>query len=232
MKSDVICKRSRHDARRIGGAAHSSETPSASPGVSRRASPDISSDHEHDVEMPAVAAPVLAPDSSTRKWANSSNTNTNNTNGGELMGALGELHFPGPYRPDYLPQMFPLPADFDSDKVNIHHEDENCFSKCRRMSEASNTSASEPPLSSVGSFSSSYTNNSSVASEFPFSSYPSAGYNLTYFSHYNNAGGLRSSSGFLHPPMMLQTAVGSPGNWHPPMLPPAEEVHPPMVIQH
>ena len=37
MKSDVIRKRARHDARRGGGAV--SETPSASPGASRRASP-------------------------------------------------------------------------------------------------------------------------------------------------------------------------------------------------
>ena len=50
MKSDVIRKRSRHDARRIG----TGETPSASPGASRRASPAANQQ----------ASPTLAPDSS------------------------------------------------------------------------------------------------------------------------------------------------------------------------
>ncbi|KAG8683958.1 hypothetical protein FRC09_015699, partial [Ceratobasidium sp. 395] len=45
MKSDVIRKRSRHDARRSGnnGGGSSSATPSASPGASRRASPQAQS---------------------------------------------------------------------------------------------------------------------------------------------------------------------------------------------
>jgi GATA-binding protein len=44
MKSDVIRKRSRHDARRPGnGGGSSSATPSASPGASRRASPTATS---------------------------------------------------------------------------------------------------------------------------------------------------------------------------------------------
>ncbi|KAF8700588.1 hypothetical protein RHS03_06623, partial [Rhizoctonia solani] len=44
MKSDVIRKRSRHDARRPGnGNGSSSATPSASPGASRRASPTATS---------------------------------------------------------------------------------------------------------------------------------------------------------------------------------------------
>ncbi|KAF9074332.1 hypothetical protein BDP27DRAFT_1416219 [Rhodocollybia butyracea] len=52
MKSDVIRKRSRHDARR-GTNGSLAETPSASPGVSRRASPA------------RELSPTLAPDSST-----------------------------------------------------------------------------------------------------------------------------------------------------------------------
>ncbi|EEB97887.1 hypothetical protein MPER_02700, partial [Moniliophthora perniciosa FA553] len=53
MKSDVIRKRSRHDARRTANGGIMAETPSASPGVSRRASPSRES------------SPTLAPDSST-----------------------------------------------------------------------------------------------------------------------------------------------------------------------
>lgn len=53
MKSDVIRKRSRHDARRAANGAGLGETPSASPGVSRRTSPSRES------------SPTLAPDSST-----------------------------------------------------------------------------------------------------------------------------------------------------------------------
>ena len=49
MKSDVIHKRLRHDARRSGQAME--DTPFASPGVSRRASPALE------------ASPTLAPDS-------------------------------------------------------------------------------------------------------------------------------------------------------------------------
>ncbi|KAK7026437.1 hypothetical protein VNI00_015672 [Paramarasmius palmivorus] len=58
MKSDVIRKRSRHDARRAANGALLGETPSASPGVSRRASPSRES------------SPTLAPDSSTSTSAN------------------------------------------------------------------------------------------------------------------------------------------------------------------
>ena len=52
MKPDVIRKRSRHDARRSGQAME--DTPSASPGVSRRASPALN------------ASPTHAPDSTTQ----------------------------------------------------------------------------------------------------------------------------------------------------------------------
>ena len=106
MKSDVIRKRARHDARRVGNGP--SETPSASPGASRRASPV------------AEATPTLAPDSSTTSTSiyNGENLEYRPSMQSELMGALGDGNgsfgssnnyfsyssFPGPYNPDYLAQ--------------------------------------------------------------------------------------------------------------------------------
>ena len=106
MKSDVIRKRARHDARRVGNGP--SETPSASPGASRRASPV------------AEATPTLAPDSSTTSTSiyNGENLEYRPSMQSELMGALGDGNgsfgssnnyfsyssFPRPYNPDYLAQ--------------------------------------------------------------------------------------------------------------------------------
>ena len=198
MKSDVIRKRSRHDARR--GTA--SETPSASPDVSRRASP----------VPPEDASPTLAPDSSTQiTFTDYSEDLDFRATRSELLGALGELtqtpglyfnlqtHFPGPYHPDYLSHMYVMPQGSDplpfgsspessqdggsssggSGSGSGGNEAELAMSprsnKRRRMSE---DSASEPP-SSTTSYSSyttdGYTTNStsatSVSMEFPFSSY-------------------------------------------------------------
>ena len=66
MKSDVIRKRARHDARRGSGNGSSETPPSASPGASRRASPN------------AESTPTLAPDSSTQLTYND-NGNGNGT---------------------------------------------------------------------------------------------------------------------------------------------------------
>ncbi|KAE9401777.1 hypothetical protein BT96DRAFT_593949 [Gymnopus androsaceus JB14] len=85
MKSDVIRKRSRHDARRAtnGGVA---ETPCASPGVSRRTSPSRES------------SPTLAPDSSTAApsasqqvydYSSSTDEMDYTLSKSELMNALG-----------------------------------------------------------------------------------------------------------------------------------------------
>ncbi|THU78016.1 hypothetical protein K435DRAFT_973704 [Dendrothele bispora CBS 962.96] len=162
MKSDVIRKRSRHDARRSGGAL--AETPSASPGVSRRASPARDT------------SPTLAPDSSTSttppqlNYQYPENVDFSTTQS-ELMGALGQeimnhansndsnkntngfyqnmfgFQFPGPYHPDHLSQYVsaqdPLPfADFDALDSSMSPRS----NKRRRMS---TDSASEPPSSAV-----------------------------------------------------------------------------------
>ncbi|KAH7917411.1 hypothetical protein BV22DRAFT_1135425, partial [Leucogyrophana mollusca] len=120
MKSNVIRKRSHHDARRAGPDA--SETPSASPGASRRPSPTLE------------PSPTLAPDSTTQPSYDYTEESEMHSTPFGLMGALGQdtsqngggsgvysargmfaaafNPFPGPYHPDYLSQNYaPLPAD-------------------------------------------------------------------------------------------------------------------------
>ncbi|KAA1475739.1 hypothetical protein DENSPDRAFT_784052 [Dentipellis sp. KUC8613] len=238
MKSDVIRKRSRHDARRAGAGV--SETPSASPGASRRATPN------------ADASPTLAPDSTTIGYDGTGNDNVYDyrPSQSELSNALGMegggqnsgyhhqdsytslqlASYPGPYHPDYLNQMFTQAQDsvvFGGDSSDMDTADTRA-SKRRRMS---SDSATDPPSSAV-SFSSfgdgfssagtSATSGSQRSSmEFPFGTYSAYGL-------------MRGSAGntFWHPPMLPQT--NSPQFIHPPMLPPAEEspmdfLHPPMV---
>ena len=129
MKSDIIRKRSRHDARRVG----SGETPSASPGASRRASPvdgngqpsgqgQLGGQHQGQ-DQRGSNSPTLAPDSSMNFGFGDDYDFANPTPQSELMGALGtdpndsgvysaggafdtgmvyNSAFPGPYHPDYL----------------------------------------------------------------------------------------------------------------------------------
>ncbi|KAG6901552.1 hypothetical protein C0995_010609 [Termitomyces sp. Mi166 len=211
MKSDVIRKRSRHDARRGGPSV--SETPSASPGVSCRASPARDT------------SPTLAPDSTTQMSYDYSEDldYRSSTTHSELLGALGQdtqnqifqySMYPGPYHPDYLSQAYvtptpndPLPfapSDTASDHDAAHSANPNPnddpamsprTSKRRRMS---TDSASEPPSSaSYSSYNDGYTTSSSATSlsthsmEFPFSSSSSsasahlAGSSSSYFPSAN-----------------------------------------------
>jgi GATA-binding protein len=238
MKSDVIRKRSRHDARRSANGL--SDTPSASPGVSRRASPV------------REVSPTLAPDSTTQMTYDYSEEIDYRSSQSELLGALGhqdisqgqlfqnsfQFPFPGPYHPDHIPQMYtmssdPLPfASNESGEVDLAMSPRT--SKRRRMS---TDSASEPPSSatSYSSYNDGYSTSTSSATshsqrssmDFPFSSYLSV-------SSYNSGPALRGSGNtFWHPPMMPQ-GDNSPHLFHPPMLPPADEspmdyLHPPMV---
>ncbi|KAG2029873.1 hypothetical protein BDR03DRAFT_995028 [Suillus americanus] len=113
MKSDIIRKRSRHDARAqrssladTSSASHTpgtpsetpsqTQTPSASPGVSRRPTP------QHDTAR--CLAQYECGDGRRRRHG-----------GSELMGALGDTYavynpFPGPYHPDYLSQNWVPPS--------------------------------------------------------------------------------------------------------------------------
>ncbi|KAI0063008.1 hypothetical protein BV25DRAFT_1803048 [Artomyces pyxidatus] len=229
MKSDVIRKRSRHDARRVGNV---SETPSASPGASRRATPNADG-----------LSPTLAPDSTTMNFEGLDGFDYRNGTS-ELVGALGgdnshnsgyhgqELFFPGPYHPDYLSQLFNSNGEshtFAGDSSDMDTSDTR-RSKRRRMS---SDSATDPPSSAVSyssfgdGFSSSGTSATS-SSQRSSMDFPFANYSSPY-------GGLMRGSGnaFWHPPMLPQT--NSPQFIHPPMLPPDESpmdfLHPPMLPQ-
>ncbi|KAF8991295.1 hypothetical protein BDQ17DRAFT_1433165 [Cyathus striatus] len=232
MKSDVIRKRSRHDARR--GTSGLEDTPSASPGVSRRASPARD------------ASPTLAPDSSTAQVSYDFNSDDMVVQPqSELMNALGPdqnqhhlfqgYHYPGPYHPDYLLQLYNMPSD-PLPFTNVESGEELTMSprgaKRRRMSE---DSASEPPSSAVSfsSFTDGYSSNSSATShsqrssmDFPFST--------SYQNAFNpNGNVLRGSGGsaFWH----SQDSNNTEHIYHPPMLPPDESpmdyLHPPMATQ-
>jgi len=175
MKSDVIRKRSRHDARRGSsssghGSGNASETPSASPGASRRPSPNGDAD--------GGVSPTLAIDSNPGAFDDidadpaSSHNGLANTNGNgfgyvpptqsELVGALGASNtynypslnlsnFPGPYHPDLLSQLYATEYNASSgDTSEGENGIEMRVTKRRRMS---NDSATEPPSSAV-SFSS------------------------------------------------------------------------------
>ncbi|KAG6330886.1 hypothetical protein ID866_8204 [Astraeus odoratus] len=232
MKSDVIRKRSRHDARRSG--PDSSDSPSASPGASRRASPNVE------------RSPTLAPDSTTQPTYEFSEEPSTQTSSSELMGALGQepsqtsgfaqgtyAHifnpFPGPYHPDYLSQNFQISPDalpfasveaLESETQN--NATEQRTTKRRRMS---TDSASEPPSSAVSfssyaeSFSSATSHSRRSSMDFPF------------FAPYTVFRG--SGNAFWHPPML--PADRSPQFIHPPMLPAEEStmdyLHPPMLPQ-
>ncbi|KAF6748268.1 GATA-binding factor 6-B [Ephemerocybe angulata] len=191
MKSDVIRKRSRHDARRANSIE---DTPSASPGVSRRTSP-----------VPESNQPTLAPDTSTAAYEYNENHNS------ELMHALGDsatniftnaynYQFPGPYHPDHLVQMYTTAQEnmtFTSSEPEVPMSPPS--NKRRRMS---TDSASEPPTSAVsfGSFNDGYSSTSSSTShsqrssmDFPFSSMGPSGPALR-----------GSGNTFWHPPMLPQ----------------------------
>ncbi|PPQ68436.1 hypothetical protein CVT25_007829 [Psilocybe cyanescens] len=227
MKSDVIRKRSRHDARRSGNGTE--DTPSASPGVSRRTSP-----------VPD-GSPTLAPDSTTRLSYDFTEENEfrNTTSSSELLGALGattdnqqaphytanpfQLAYPGPYHPDYLMSLY---NSMHADALPFHNSESADIdlglsprsTKRRRMS---TDSASEPPSSAVSfgsysgdSFSSTSSSSAShskrASMEFPFSTYNSNG-------TINQGPALRGSGNtFWHPPMMPQgSADNEPALFHP-----------------
>ncbi|KAF7321170.1 hypothetical protein HMN09_00205200 [Mycena chlorophos] len=225
MKSDVIRKRSRHDARR-GGPSANAETPTASPGVSRRASPAPGASGSTSSDSTGRSSPVLSADTSfdSSTSANESKPPT------RPRGFVNPFSFHDQALNDALPfASIDVAADADT-RVN----------KRRRMSI---DSASEPP-SSATSYSSyndgtGYSASSSqYSSEFPFSRFPNVGYNSTTDKRGSVDHGVNS---FWHPPMLVQEHQ-QPGV-HPPMLPATVEedyahtffnnagysVHPPML---
>ncbi|KAF9529913.1 hypothetical protein CPB83DRAFT_875363 [Crepidotus variabilis] len=243
MKSDVIRKRSRHDARRASQSGIE-DMLSTSPGISsRRSSPARD------------GSPTLAPDSTTQMTyefgEDQPEFRTNNTSS-ELMGALGNqnstsattattsttdssalfnpfpIAFPGPYHPDYLMQFYglhPDPLPFSS--VESSTESDPSMSprsnKRRRMSTDSASSYSSYGTSggdgytSAGSTTSHHSKRGSM--EFPFNTYNQNG-------TINNGPALRGSGNtFWHPPMMPQNHSDSETFWHPPLVLPNNAHH-------
>ncbi|TEB06342.1 hypothetical protein FA13DRAFT_1760170 [Coprinellus micaceus] len=203
MKSDVIRKRSRHDARR---AASTEDTPSASPGVSRRTSP-----------VPDAQQPTLAPDTSTAPSYEFDEASHMQGQTSELMHALGGVaheniftnaynyQFPGPYHPDHLVQMYTTAQEglpFTNVGEGAAENDLSMSPRSNKRRRMSTDSASEPPSSAVsfGSFTdyssaSSATSHSQRSSmEFPFSSVGTSGPALR-----------GSGNMFWHPPMLPQS---------------------------
>ena len=249
MKSDVIRKRSRHDARRSG--PDSSETPSVSPGASRRTSPTVE------------RSPTLAPDSTTQPTYDYNEETTTQSSSSELLGALGPdtqstgynnqsnysaifSSFPGPYHPDYLSQHFQTPPDalpFSSVET-LETEVTNNEQRTTKRRRMSTDSASEPPSSAVSysSYADSYSGHSSTAShsrrssmDFPFfSSYSVFRGSANAFWHPTTLAADRSPQ-LVHPPM-LPTEDSQMDFFHPPMLPQDEDnffatyLHPPMLL--
>jgi GATA-binding protein len=220
MKSDVIRKRSRHDARRAGGPIE--QTPSTSPGASRRASP--ANDN--------AATPTFAPDSTTQ--TSGYDYDYSHTSQSELMNALTGNStgytssyslssytsgvYPGPWNPELLKEVQPAPAEalpFSGvEQAEADDAHDQRASKRRRMSNVSTVSSgTEPPLSaaSYGSYDSGFGSGSSSLAgsgaaplpQFPYASYSS--FNLMRGS--NPTGGFwpaaaRSPATFVHPPML------------------------------
>jgi GATA-binding protein, other eukaryote len=252
MKSDVIRKRSRHDARRGSSSSNvsgnASETPSASPGASRRPSADVDDG----------ISPTLAADSNASAFddidIDPASSVSNNGNGGlgyapatqsELVGALGAnnaynypslnlSNFPGPYHPDLLSQLYSTDYTGNGDTS----EGETRSAKRRRMS---NDSSTDPPSSAVsfssfGGDSSSFSTSSATSCsdsarnsmEFSFSgssSPPSSGH---------GCGSPHLNGGSSNPPTHRNNGSRAGGYYssssywhhgspfvHPPMLPPS-----------
>jgi GATA-binding protein len=258
MKSDVIRKRSRHDARRgSSGSAgnlsgHSSETPSASPGASRRPSPLGDADGGVSPTLGVDSNPC-AFDDIDAEFASNHMTNSGRFGYGtatqsELVGALGGTNaysypalnlssFPGSYHHDLSSQLYS--ADYTTssgDTSDCENGIEMRVAKRRRMSDGS---ATEPPSSAV-SFSS-----FGDGSSFSASSATSAG-SARHSMEFSFSGSSSSpSNGCGSPNMNGGSCNASNGNcnsgasgyyssfWHPPMLPQPRGspfIHPPMLL--
>ena len=264
MKSDVIRKRSRHDARRgsgsgIGSGSFSETTPSASPGASRRPSPNVDTD---DGFSPTLVADSNAGAFDDLDVDSTSGHNGNDGSGGrfgympptqsELIGALGATgachypslnssKFPGPYHPDLLSHLYP--TDYNGDNSEGEGGIEMRCAKRRRMS---NDSATEPPSSAVSyysfggdnsgfSTSSSVTScSSSARSSMDFSFSGSCSSPPSNGNNDCNSPTSCGSNGSCNPTTHNNgSAAGYYSSyWHPPMLPQPHGspfIHPPML---
>lgn len=223
MKSDVIRKRARHDARRASG--NTSETPSASPGASRRASPEggapmqtSDSAIQGGMDDGRYGGPTQTDLSNA--FANISQAQQQNgqTNDGTDYSAqlTYPLPFPGPYSHDYIQQLYSAPADtmsYSNESLEFDGS-ESRSAKRRRLS-----NDSDPP-SSATSYSS-YTDSYSSASPASQPQQQQQQRSLEYPSFsYSSFGLFRSNNSMWHPPMLPPD--NSPQFIHPPMVPPEE----------
>ncbi len=256
MKSDVIRKRSRHDARRGSsgsaghGGGHSSETPSASPGASRRPSPNGDADGGVSPTLGNLGAfdDVDVDPASNHHMVHHRGRGFEYMppTQSELVGALGDStaysypglnlsSFPGPYHPDLLSQLYS--ADYSTnggDTSEGENGTEMRVAKRRRMSDDSVT---EPPSSAV-SFSS-----FGDGSGFSASSATSASGSARHSMEFSYSGSSSSpSNGCGSPNGGSCNVPNGNGNscagryysayWHPPMLPQPHGspfIHPPML---
>jgi GATA-binding protein len=262
MKSDVIRKRSRHDARRgssssANGSGHSSETPSASPGASRRTSPNVDAD--------GGVSPTLAVDPNPSAFDDVDPDPVGNHNGminnagrafgyapptqSELVGALGSSNaysypglnlssFPGPYHPDLLSQLYP--TDYTTGGGDASEGENGIEMRVAKRRRMSNDSATEPPSSAV-SFSSFGDSNFSTSSA---TSASGSARNSMDFS-FSGSSSPPSNGAGCGSPNMNGGSCNAPNNnngsgaggyysayWHPPMLPQPHGspfIHPPML---
>ncbi|KAF9257404.1 hypothetical protein L218DRAFT_935829 [Marasmius fiardii PR-910] len=252
MKSDIIRKRSRHDARRSSTSHMVSETPSASPGVSRRASPVRES------------SPTLAPDSST-STSNQNQLNyeyssaddfdyhqsqselinalgggdfgqgvngNNNSNGG-VTGTYGgpnlmeNFQFPGPYHPDRLQHftyqsMDPLP--FANTPLEYDNSDFG-HNSGGEISPRTNKRRrmSVDSASEPPSSAVSYSSfNDGYSSATSATSHSQRSSVDFPFSTYPSVGAYQTSAG----PVFRGTTNPF---WHPPMMSPMDYLHPPLL---
>ncbi|KAI6019214.1 hypothetical protein BKA83DRAFT_111299 [Pisolithus microcarpus] len=248
MKSDVIRKRSRHDARRASPSVDTLDVSELSGGSGLGALGGGAGDR----------SPTLAPDSTTQPAAYEfgedgivnvasgitlGGMNIGNVLGNGYAGMFGHHHYPGPYHPDYLSSQFHSDAalpfagvdGMDREESPGNREadaDEHRISKRRRMS---TDSASEPPSSAVSH--SSYAESMTSTSTAPTSAISAASHHPLASHHAFSTHSRRSSMDF---PFFTPYGVfrGSVSNtfWHPPMVvaepdrSPQPFIHPPMLL--
>ena len=239
IKSDVIRKRSRHDARRSSQSGLDDLPPS--PGFSHRTSP------------PRDTSPTLAPDSTTQMSYNFDDTTEFRSTSSELVGALGNPTSNGnsgngnntsndsmdftvlslsrtPCHPDYLIQLYSLQSDplpFSGTKSTT--ESDPSMSPPSNKRRMMSTDSANEPLSSATSFSSfggsgGMTSNGDRytpgSMDFPFSTYNSNGTDHQpgtgiawswqhFLASADDASPQSDSEMFWHPPLVLPTKTNT-----------------------
>lgn len=248
MKSDIIRKRSRHDARRVG----SGDTPSASPGASRRASPvdgvngHQQGGHQHgDQNRSSTDSPTLEGNGGLSFGFGDDYDFANPTPQSELMGALGtdpqdsgvysaggafdsnivySTTFPGPYHPDYLQKTFGLyNAEDNGNSGNnngvTHDANANDGHDEDRANKRRRMSVDSASEPPSSSTSSSYYATEG-SSATTTSARSSIDFASTYGSYpsYNTSGTIRTNNG-ANNTNTASTNSHTNNFWHPPLLP-------------